>query len=229
MDQAPLQSRPEGPARTRAGASRRAPRQRLPAAARTPQILDAALEEFAERGYAGARMAAVAARAGIAKGLIYHYFPSKAALFLATIRARTEPAFQAAERRVQGGGGSPRAMLAELIGSAYRRLEEGRRERALFRLILAEGDRFPELAAFYRDEVLARATALVRSLLRAGAEAGEFRPEVGRMEGLAEVVLAPAVAASVWRMILGPHDSPDLAAAQAAHLSLLLAGLAPRP
>lgn len=191
-----------------------------------PQILDAALEEFAARGYAGARVAAVAARAGIAKGLVYHYFPSKAALFLATIRACTQPAFEAAERRLQAGGTSARAMLTDLIGLAYRRLDEGGRERALFRLIVAEADRFPELARFYQDEVLSRATALVGGVLRAGAASGEFRPEAAEMPGLAEVVLAPAVAASVWRMILGPGAAPDLEAARAAHLDLLLAGLA---
>lgn len=193
-----------------------------------PQILDAALEEFAERGYAGARMAAVAARAGIAKGLIYHYFPSKAALFLATIRACTQPVFEAAERRLQAGGGSARAMLTELIGLAYRRLDEGGRERALFRLIVAEADRFPELARFYQEEVLSRATALVGGVLRRGAATGEFRADAAAIPGLAEVVLAPAVAASVWRMILGPHAAPDPQAARAAHLELLLAGLAPR-
>ena len=75
-------------------------RRRLAPAERMPQILDAALVEFAERGYGGARMAAVAERAGIAKGLIYHYVPSKQALFSATVRACTQLAFEAAERQV---------------------------------------------------------------------------------------------------------------------------------
>ena len=206
-----------------------AARQRLPREARTPQILDAALAEFAERGYGGARMAAVAERAGIAKGLIYHYFPSKSALFLATIRAATEPAFEAAERRVFVTGGPVRAVLSDLISVAYARLRDGHRERALFRLVIAEAARFPELARFYREEVLDRATGLVRAMLRAGAASGEFRPEVAEMPNLAEVVMAPAIAASVWRMILGEAGAPDLLAQQQAHLDLLLAGLAARP
>lgn len=208
------------------GAAAPAPRRRLPAEARTPQILDAALEEFAERGYAGARMAAVAARAGIAKGLIYHYFPSKGALFLATIRAATQSAFEAAERRVFVTGGPVRSVLSDLIAVAYARLRDGGRERALFRLVIAEADRFPELARFYREEILDRATGLVRAMLRDGVASGEFRPEVAEMPCLAEVVMAPAIAASVWRMILGEGGAPELAASQAAHLDLLLAGLA---
>ncbi|MBY0334904.1 MAG: TetR/AcrR family transcriptional regulator [Acetobacteraceae bacterium] len=221
MVQHEIPSRDETPPRTGA-------RRRLAPEARTPQILEAAFAEFAERGYAGARMAGVATRAGIAKGLIYHYFPSKSALFLATFRAATGPAFEAAERRIFVTGGPVRAMLADLIGVAYARLREAERERALFRLMVAEADRFPELARFYREEVLSRAAGLVHAMLHAGVASGEFRPEVAEMPCLAEAVMAPAVAGSVWRLILGKDDAPDLAALQAAHLDLLLAGLAVR-
>jgi AcrR family transcriptional regulator len=214
------------PARSSAQRPEPAPsRRRLPAAARTPEILAAAFEEFAERGYGGARMAAVAQRAGIAKGLIYHYFPSKQALFEATIRARIEGTFAAAEAQVPIGGGSATEALRGLVALAYRRLREEGRERMLFRLIVAEAERFPELARFYRDEILARGTAIVRSLLGAGAASGEFRPVVAAMPGLAEAIIGPVVAASVWRIILGEAEAPDLGTQQAAHLDLLLAGL----
>ncbi len=204
-------------------------RRRLAPAERTPQILEAALEEFAERGYAGARMAAVAARAGIAKGLIYHYFPSKAALLQATVRACTQPAFEEleqAERRVAGMSGSARDLLAALIEVAYARVRKEGRERHLLRLIVTEAEHFPELARFYREEVLSRATAVVRAVLRAGVASGEFAPEAVETPGLAEVIMAPAMMASVWRMILGEADAPALERMQAAHLDLLLKGLA---
>lgn len=58
-------------------------------AARTrAKILEAAREEFAERGFAGARIEAIARRAGFAKQLLYHYFPSKEALFEETLEAK---------------------------------------------------------------------------------------------------------------------------------------------
>ena len=44
-------------------------------------IIDAALEVFRERGYANARMADIARRAGVSYGLVYHYFGSKEVLF----------------------------------------------------------------------------------------------------------------------------------------------------
>jgi AcrR family transcriptional regulator len=212
----------DGTARQAAG------RQRLAPAARTPQILEAAIEEFAERGFDGARMAAVAARAGIAKGLIYHYFPSKAELFQAAVQACTRPVFEAAERRLGTVHGSARQLLTDLIGLAYARISEEPRERALFRLIVTEAERVPELAAFYRRDILARATGIARAVLRAGAASGEFRPEVAEMPGLAEVIMAPAIMASVWQMILG-EAAPEPGLMHGAHLDLLLAGLAARP
>lgn len=202
-------------------------RKRLAPAERVPQILEAAVEEFTERGYGAARMAAVAERAGIAKGLIYHYFPSKENLFRAVVRSCTQPVFEAAEQRVAQPAGSARQTLADLITLGYGRVCSDRRERALFRLILIEAERFPELSAFYREEVFGRAVALVRAVLRAGAETGEFRPEVTDTPGLPEVVLAPMVAAGVWTMIMGEEEAPAMRM-PLPHLELLLAGLAGR-
>ncbi|HLY78578.1 MAG TPA: helix-turn-helix domain-containing protein, partial [Caulobacteraceae bacterium] len=48
---------------------------------RAPEILEAALASFAEKGFAGTRMDDIAARAGITKGTIYLYFESKEAVF----------------------------------------------------------------------------------------------------------------------------------------------------
>ena len=54
---------------------------------RPSQILDAALEVFAEHGMAAARLEDIAKRAGVSKATIYLYFPNKEALFRAVIRA----------------------------------------------------------------------------------------------------------------------------------------------
>lgn len=59
----------------RAGATR--PRQRLSEDERRRQIMRAAVEEVAERGYEGASLTAIASRAGVAKGLIWHYFSGR--------------------------------------------------------------------------------------------------------------------------------------------------------
>ena len=53
------------------------PRRRLSEGERRRQIIDAAVEEVAERGYEAASLTRIAARAGVAKGLIWHYFSGK--------------------------------------------------------------------------------------------------------------------------------------------------------
>ncbi|OPG12993.1 TetR/AcrR family transcriptional regulator [Microbispora sp. GKU 823] len=64
-----------------ASAARRAPQERGKAAERTRErILEAAVEEFGAKGYAGARTAAIAARAGVNQQLISYYFGGKQGL-----------------------------------------------------------------------------------------------------------------------------------------------------
>jgi AcrR family transcriptional regulator len=199
-------------------------RRRLPPTERGPQILEAALEEFSARGFAGARMAEVARRAGIAKGLIYHYFPSKTALFEAVVRDCTRADFEAAERQLSQHTGPFSELLAGMLELGYRAVCQDARDRVMFRLIIAEAANVPELARFYRAEMLERSTGIARRLLAAGAASGEFRPEVNA-PGFAEVVLAPVLMLAVWRIILGDAEAPDAGAMRAAHRDLLLAAL----
>ena len=67
-------------------ASRSEPRTRDPVATRQ-RILEAATREFARLGFGGARVDAIAARAGANKRMIYHYFGNKSRLFLAVLES----------------------------------------------------------------------------------------------------------------------------------------------
>lgn len=60
---------------------------RLQTDERRRQLLEAGARVFTERSYDDASMAEVARAAGISKGLLYHYFPSKRDLFVATLEA----------------------------------------------------------------------------------------------------------------------------------------------
>lgn len=75
MSQVTKQSRPPSPARS---GKRNAELSRS-------RIIAAATQEFAGRGYDGARMDAIAARAEVSKNLLYHYFSSKEGLFIAVM------------------------------------------------------------------------------------------------------------------------------------------------
>ena len=71
-----------GPAR----AGRREPRTRLDVGERRTQLIELGLEHFGERAYDDVSIDAIAEAAGISKGLLYHYFPTKRAYYAATIR-----------------------------------------------------------------------------------------------------------------------------------------------
>src|SRR5207245_6511524 len=87
--------------RRRAGRAGRAAGRRGTRAARRDErraaILAAALEEFAARGFAAARLDDMARRAGVAKGTIYLYFPDKGSLFQELVRAMLSPLIAAIE------------------------------------------------------------------------------------------------------------------------------------
>lgn len=76
-----------------AAADENPPRERNPERSRE-RLLDAALTEFAEHGFAGARVSTIAERAGLNKQLISHHFGGKRGLYESVMR----------ERRVRGGG-----------------------------------------------------------------------------------------------------------------------------
>lgn len=70
----------------------------VPRAAREQQILGVAVDEFVTRGYAGASMVEIAARAGISKPLIYQYFGSKDGLYLACLHQVTGAVLERLEK-----------------------------------------------------------------------------------------------------------------------------------
>lgn len=202
-------------------AGRATTRRRLPPSERLPQLLDAALEEFLARGYAGASMAGAAARAGVAKALLYHYVPGKPELFRAVVRACVQPVFAEAERLLASLPGSRLAVLERLVEMAYARVAEEPRQGGLLRLLIAESGRFPELAALYHAEVLSPALSVAEALVRAGVEAGEFDAGLAARPGLGLVLMSPVSMAGVWRVLLGPERAPPLEEMREAHLALL--------
>ena len=143
---------------------------------RPQQIIDAALAVFDERGLSGARLDDIAQRAGIAKGTIYLYFPNKEELFREVIRHTLIDRLDAARVELEAMGDDVSAP------EQLRRYAEGwwaflttPAYQAVYRLVIGELHRFPDVAAFYAEEVVTRAHGLVRSIIERGIARGEFR------------------------------------------------------
>jgi TetR/AcrR family transcriptional regulator len=93
------------------------PQRRDPAATRK-KLLTAARHEFAANGLAGARVDDIAARAGVNKQLVYHYFGDKDALYLAVLEWVYEE-IRAQERKLNLEGLSPDRAIKKLIESSF--------------------------------------------------------------------------------------------------------------
>src|ERR1700753_1044277 len=98
-------------------ANGKTPRRRNPAATRQ-KLLAAARREFAASGLAGARVDEIAARAGVNKQLVYHYFGDKDALYLAVLEWVYEE-IRPQERKLNLAGLPPERAIRKLIESSF--------------------------------------------------------------------------------------------------------------
>ena len=197
--------------------------------ARPGEILGAALTCFAEHGFAATRLDDVAQRAGVTKGTLYLYFPNKEELFKAVVAQALVPNLErgeallseADERRAEPG--SAAALLAELI-RGWAELARSPAS-AIPKIVVSEAGNFPDLARFYREQVVDRGMALLRRVLQLGIARGEFRAV--ELDDTVRCVVAPLLLAMLWRHSLGRHELAgfDLDALCETHLQLLLDGL----
>ncbi len=185
----------------------RAPRWRRRKEARRPEILAAALDVFAARGFAGARLEEVAARAGVTKGTLYLYFENKEALFKGLIDERLLPNIAMAEQYVRQHKGSAAALLTAVIDRLVHAIAETRAG-MIPKLVISEAGNFPEIARFYVDHVIARGLGLFAAILTRGAERGEFRSVDAATA--APVLVGPLLLFALYKNVLEPHATRKL-------------------
>jgi AcrR family transcriptional regulator len=196
--------------------------------ARPREIVEAALEVFAERGFAAARLDDVAARARVSKGTLYLYFPNKAELFKAVVRETLLPNLAEAEATARGFAGPTPALLATLITALATTVAQSR-VGAIPKLVIAEAANFPDIARFYREEVIERGLGLIAALIRRGIERGEFRP-VDPLHA-ARTTVAPLLFVALWRHSFERTGGQplDVEAYAQTCTSIIIAGLSARP
>lgn len=200
-----------------------APRWRRRAQARPGEIVDAALSVFAAKGFAATRLDDVARQAGVSKGTLYLYFDNKAELFKEMIRQTLLARFAASLERAEVAISASDALRA-LIAGVGKLLTDDRLS-AIPKLIISESGNFPELAAFYLDEVIKPIRARITTLIERGVAHGEFRPiDTGLIYML---VMGPCLLSALWRHTMQPHDSVivNVADLLRLHQDVLLNGL----
>lgn len=191
-------------------------------AQRRADIVDAALRVFSRVGFAAAKIDDVADEAGVSKGTLYLYFDSKERLFEGMVMSKLLPLLEEAETIPDKVNGSAEDVLRATMRFLYGRVLVGDR-RHIMRLILAEGPNFPELTAFYHQNILQRGQKMIRRVLDHGAARGEFR--CVESHGILQNVMAGAIAATMWKLVFDAYDPIDIESYAETHIDLLLNGL----
>lgn len=189
---------------------------------RMKDILNAAFEEFAAKGFEAARQEVIAQGAGVGKGTLYLYFPSKERLFEEVVRSFLAPVVDQVVDASADLKGPASVMLRRQIETIYRQAIATDRRRML-RLLIAEGPRFPHLLDLYFREVITRTVGALRRTIDYGVASGEFRETT--IATLPPLLMGPALGGALWKMLFEERHPMDLDALCDAHVEMLLAAL----
>lgn len=178
---------------------------------------------FARRGLHGARVGDIAAEAGVAHGLLYHYFKSKDEL-LETVFKETWDLMIATVRSVEEAGGTARDQLRRVAAIVLR---TWKRDPDLVRVLIREVTRSPHIEQEAED--VHKAQAELERIIRTGQENGEFRTDVDAR--LAAVLFYGALEEFLTGWSLGtlPDSEEDVDAAERTVVEIVTAGLVAAP
>lgn len=181
---------------------------------RRAQLIDAALDLFSAHGFEATRVSDIAHAAGVAQGLLYHYFPTKEAL-LAAIIERHGPLPMLTELLATPPDRPARETLLLLAARAYGLIQE---RQALARLLLRELIWRPEMLGMGML-IRERALAMLGRYLQSRVAAGELRPHDSLVVG--QLFISNVIVAG----LVGLPPDPYLTGA----VDALLQGILARP
>ena len=168
--------------------------------ARPGELLEAALDLFVEKGFAATRVDEVAARAGVSKGTLFLYFPSKEELFKAVVRENIAGRFAEWNDELENFAGTTSEVLRYCYQVWWERIGCTKAS-GITKLMLSEAQNFPEIVQFYQQEVILPGQALIRRILERGVARGEFRPM--NPDYAVYLVLAPMIFLMLWKHSIG--------------------------
>ena len=202
------------------------PKFRRRPADRPAEILAAALEVFAARGFQGARLEEVAKRAGVSKGALYLYFETKADLFRAVVTDAISPNIERV-KAVAAANLPLEQVVRMALPMLARQVVSDRRISGGVKLVIAESRNHPELATIWRESVVEPGVELMSGLITKAQARGEVRPGDPRL--FAFGLMGPMVLSMVWRETFEPVGAEpiDVVALAEQHVDTVLRGMRP--
>jgi len=183
-------------------------------------LLDAAVRVFARKGYHTCRVGDIAEEAGVAHGLLYHYFASKEELLETVFRENWSDLLEAV-KAVEESGEPAREQLRQVAAILLR---SWRRDPDLVRVLVREVARSPQVQL--RVAEIGEAFEALERIVRRGQEAGEFRSDLDPR--LAAVIFYGALEEILTGWVLGqlPDGDDEVARAERTVVELVCGGLA---
>ena len=194
--------------------------------ARPQQLLDAALMLFVEKGFAATRAEEVAQRAGVSKGTLYLYYPSKEELLKAVIREHLSSRIAAGAAAADKHRGTAAELLREVFSRWWLDVFDSPTS-GVFKLIITEVRNFPDIAEFYSREVVQPGEQLIARIVQRGVDSGEF--DGLDVAAVVHSLVLPMVMLCLHKHSLGAcaahHEDFDAHAFIHSHIDLVIRGL----
>jgi TetR/AcrR family fatty acid metabolism transcriptional regulator len=186
-------------------------------------LLDAAVRVFARKGYHDCRVGDIAKEAGVAYGLLYHYFRSKEEV-LDTVFRETWGQMLGAIGEVEQSSDSARVQVRKVVAIVLRSWQL---DPDLIRVLVREITRSPHIGR--EVEEIEQAFAALERIIRRGQDEGEFRSDLDAR--LASQVLYGALEQilTVWVFERPPESEDEVTTAERTVTALFCDGLALEP
>ena len=189
---------------------------------RRDDIVQAALKVFDRDGYEAAKMIDIAKEAEVAKGTLYLYFDTKAALLEGVVQTAILPALEQIGGVARAHTGSAQELLEHHIRAIAAR-QASPEMKMLLRLMISAPEQHAQLIKFFHAHVVEEGLELIRSTLRKGVESGEFRQDVADMDPL--VLVGSHVFAPVWHNLFQEKGPLDIDRLVEDNLKMIMSGL----
>jgi AcrR family transcriptional regulator len=183
------------------------------------QLLDAAVRVFARKGFHASRVGDIAEEAGVAHGLLYHYFKSKDQVLEAVFHENWSVLLERIEsvEETDEAAADQLRHIAAIVLRTWLHLPD------VVRVVIQEFGRSPELAE--RIGELARPIDAIQRVIARGIERGEFRRDVDPRVAATVVYGSIDELLTAWVLDRLPSGEDDVAAAERTLLDVTLLGL----
>jgi len=193
---------------------------------RRRQILEAAVRVFARQGYHTSRVSDIADEAGVAYGLMYHYFRSKDELLDTIFSERWELMLEAIRAADEREGATARDKLDEIAGFI---VGSYRHDPALMKVIIVEVTRAANSFGQTHLAAIRAAYELIAGIVRGAQQSGELRADIDPLFAAMSFYGVVEQALTAWIFDeLGATDQ-DVERIRELIVSTVVDGLAARP